>query len=340
LLVYAPAPPSTPFPATDDWRSWALPTGSRLAYTRTPAQGVPRPAPVILVHGGPGAPERWDERVPATLAEAGFDVYQYHQVGAGLSERLGDVKQYTVARHVADLDALRATIGAERVALVGQSWGGTLIAHYLATHPDRVARAVVSSPGPIWAPAFADTNGLTASGRQDQHAVITHFPRFLLAYVLVGTVGPEVTHALLPDRQMDGVFQALVERLDLWSGCPEAQRPARSPTGRAAGDEPAGLGFWANAMTARDAQRVADPRPALRRVATPVLVLRSECDYRAWAATREYRDLLPNASLLTIEDAGHVIPTDRPDLYRQAVRAFLLDKALPREPYTNAKAPW
>ncbi len=335
LLVFAPAPPYSPSVATDDTRYWELPTGSRIAYTFTPAEGAPRPTPVILVHGGPGAPDAEQERLTATLAEAGFDVYDYHQVGAGLSERLADVREYTVARHVADLEAIRATIGADRVGLVGGSWGGRLIANYLAAHPDRVSWAVVSSPAPIWAPVFADTDGLTASGRQDQSAVIANFPRFLLAHVLIRAVGPRVTHDLLPARQMDGVFQALVGSIALWSGCSEEQRL----TGREAGG-PAGVGFWVNAVTSRDAQRVADPRPVLRDVSTPLLVLRGECDYIAWEATREYRDLLPNAVLLAIEDAGHAIPADQPDLYSHVVSAFLRDEPLPREPYTAAASPW
>jgi proline iminopeptidase len=33
--------------------------------------------------------------------------------------------------------------------LVGGSWGGTLAAHYLAAHPDRVEKVVFSSPGAI-----------------------------------------------------------------------------------------------------------------------------------------------------------------------------------------------
>ncbi|MGW0201825.1 alpha/beta fold hydrolase [Nonomuraea sp. NPDC003201] len=44
------------------------------------------------------------------------------------------------------LEAIRRTIGADRIVIVGQSWGGSLAAQYVAAHPDRVAK--VSSPRP------------------------------------------------------------------------------------------------------------------------------------------------------------------------------------------------
>jgi proline iminopeptidase len=336
LVVFAQAAPPTAFPVTVAWEHWELSTGSRIAYAHTPAQGTARPTPVILVHGGPGAPEAGVDLIAPALADAGFDVYRYHQIGAGLSERLEDVSEYTVNRHVADLEAIRQEIGANRMILIGESWGGTLIAHYLAAHPDRVAQAVVSSPGSIWAPAFADTNGLTDSARRDQRQVIGRYPRFMLAHILLGTMGPDTAHTLFPSRAMDGQFEELVGSLDLWGGCSMDQHPNGQPVH----DKQAGVGFWANAVTTFDVQHVPDPRPELRSVATPLLVLRSECDYRAWDATREYRDLFPNAVMITIEGAGHVIPEDKPDLYQEAVISFLLDQPLPRQPYTGSEAPW
>ena len=74
----------------------------------------------------------------ASLAQRGFDVYVYDQTGSGLSARLNDPRAYTVARHVADLEAIRQTIGAARMILIGDSWGATLAANYIAAHPDRV----------------------------------------------------------------------------------------------------------------------------------------------------------------------------------------------------------
>ncbi|MEW9552527.1 alpha/beta fold hydrolase [Nonomuraea sp. NPDC050783] len=312
-------PPYRPAVAGPGTRYWDLPTGSRIAYVRTPAAGERRETPVILVHGGPGSPDPEPSPLAPALAAAGFDVYDYHQVGAGLSSRLPDVRAYTVARHVADLDAIRAAIGADRVVLAGVSWGGQLVAAYLAAHPDRVARAVVASPGTLWSPAFPGNRHLTAGGLRDQNQVLwEHHPRFLLAHLLTEVTGPRTAHALLPDEAMSGEFESLTGAFDMRAGCPG--RPLRVPRSGA------GFGFWANAMTTRDARGVADPRPVLRRVAVPVLVLRGSCDYLAPEVAREYADVLPNAVLRTIDGAGHDIAHDRPAPYGKLVTAFLLDR--------------
>lgn len=328
-LLFAPSPGYLPSTTTAGARYWDLPTGSRIAYTHTAAAGRARPTPVILIHGGPGAPPGRMSTLSPALAGAGFDTFEYHQVGAGLSSRLPDVADYTVARHVADLEAVRARIGAGQVVLVGASWGGQLIANYLAAHPDRVARAVVVSPGTIWSPAYPGNEHLSPAGRQDQQGVLARHPRFTAAQVLLEAGGSRAAHTLLPDSPMDGVYQAFVTDLDMSPGCPDP--PARTP---------AGFGFWVNAMTTRDARRIADPRPALRAVTAPLLILRGECDYLAWEVAREYRDLLPNATLLPVDGAGHDIATDRPDRYRATVSAFLLDQPLPSAPYLADAPPW
>lgn len=215
--------------------------------------------------------------------------------------------------------------------------GGQLIANYLAAHPDRVARATVASPGAIWQPAYPDSTDLTPGGQQDQNAALARHPRFAVAAALLTMVGPRPTHTLFPGDQIDTVYQAFVGDLDLKAGCQSPHPPDRTPTGNGSPR----YGFWVNMMTTRDdVVHVPDPRPALRTVTTPVLVMRGQCDKVAWPVTREYRDLLPHAILITIPSAGHDIPADRPELYDAAVRAFLLAQPLPRPPYTAEAPPW
>lgn len=62
-------------------------------------------------------------------------------------------------RAVADLDAFREAIRAPRLYLLGHSWGAMLGAAYLALHPDRVAKVVFASPGPMVGGA-SDVNDL------------------------------------------------------------------------------------------------------------------------------------------------------------------------------------
>jgi proline iminopeptidase len=320
VLVFAPGPSGLPVREPDAAGYWDLPTGSRIAYThaRPHPQAQPRPAPVVFVHGGPGAARFIGDGLTGRLTAAGYDVYAYHQFGAGLSNRADDVADYTVARHVADLEAIRTTIGTERLTLVGASWGAQLVANYLAAHPQRVARAVVSGPANIWSPGFPGNTELTPGGQRDQQQALTRRPRFLLAQVMFAAAGPEATRVLLDERQLDREYEALVSDLDMKAGCAGDPAHSRSPR-----EQPSGFGFWANAMTARDAEQVPDPRPALRGLPIDLLILRGECDYLARPVADEYRQLLPHAAFVEVRGAGHEIEADQPERYHHHISTFL-----------------
>jgi proline iminopeptidase len=56
--------------------------------------------------------------------------------------------------------------------------------------------------------------------------------------------------------------------------------------------------------------------------------------------TREYRDTFPQATMLTIDAAGHTVLADKPAETGTAAVAFLTGKALPAKPYKAAETPW
>lgn len=93
---------------------WSLPTGSRLAYVHVPEMGDTKPTPIVFLHGGPGfLILESDVEFYSQLAQDGYDVYLYDQVGSGRSSRLEDVLEYTTVRHVMDLEAIRTELGAD-----------------------------------------------------------------------------------------------------------------------------------------------------------------------------------------------------------------------------------
>lgn len=81
------------------------------------------------------------------------------------------------------------------------------------------------------------------------------------------------------------------------------------------------------------------PRPALRTVGVPTLTLAPQCDYIRWPVTREYRDVLPGATLVDVRGAGHAVATDQPQLYARLLQTFLLGEPLPLQPYTAVAPP-
>lgn len=92
---------------------------------------------IFVIHGGPGAPGS-----AAALARGlapSFRVREPFQRGSPECAGMARGEPLTVARHVADLDALVGEAPGERPALVGHSWGAMLALAYAAAHPDRVA---------------------------------------------------------------------------------------------------------------------------------------------------------------------------------------------------------
>lgn len=303
---------------------WELATGSRLAYLRTPAAGDARPFPVVFLHGGPGQAVLMDEEVRRPLAEAGFEVYTYHQHGAGLSSRATSsrAEEYTVARHVADLEAIRQAVAAERLILVGHSWGATLAASYAAAHPRRIEKLVLTSPGPSWLPAFGiekirALERLSAEDRAELAGLIRPlvprlaFHRYLLA------IHPEAAGRFLSERRLDGFVEAQVEILKRAYVCDPAAVGGVSYPGQ---------GYWVNRHVFADLARVSDPRPRFREVDAPVLIVRPECDFVDLEVAVDFRDRFPRATLVTIPGAGHEIRLERPDLYLDVLLAFMLDE--------------
>ena len=93
-------------------------------------------APIVLLHGGPGATHDYLDAMRG-LAAGGRAVVQYDQLGNGRSTHLRDRGPdfWTVELFCEELDNLLAALGvAGRYHLLGRSWGGCLaLEHALRT---------------------------------------------------------------------------------------------------------------------------------------------------------------------------------------------------------------
>lgn len=315
--------PRSPPAAVEGQRFWELSTGSRIAYVRVAAEGETRETPVIFLHGGPGVPDmRGDSEYFGRLARDGFDVYVYDQVGRGRSARLEDPRGYTLERDVADLEAIRRKIGANRMLLIGHSYGGTLAAAYTASHKEHVSKMVLSSPGDP-SPSAGGASmlyRLTTEEKLGVYALLLP-PRPMLAYALL-QVNPEAAHAFAPDAEMDARLDRVYNRT----------RPALHCGGEPPGPELHGLGFYAHYYP----QSATSPPhgnflPDLAGQDAPTLVIKGRCDYLSWSSATRYVRALSGARLVYLDGAGHNAYQDGPGRYMDVVRAFLSGKP-PAEP--------
>jgi proline iminopeptidase len=104
------------------------------------------------VNGGPGfdhgyllTSSIWDELARTRR------VVMYDQRGTGRSTPVKPGTPLTLADQLADIEAVRKSLGVEDVDLLGHSYGGALVMAYTARFPQRVQRLlIVDSAAPKW----------------------------------------------------------------------------------------------------------------------------------------------------------------------------------------------
>jgi proline iminopeptidase len=127
-------PPIDPF----DQRVLDVSGGHRIHVEQC---GNPQGMPVIVLHGGPGggcspAMRRYfDPRV--------YRVVLFDQRGCGRSRPHASVRDNTTWDLVSDIETIRETLGIDRMAVFGGSWGATLALVYAISHPDRVSHLIL-----------------------------------------------------------------------------------------------------------------------------------------------------------------------------------------------------
>lgn len=97
--------------------------------------GNPKGAPVVFLHGGPGAGSAPAHR--RFFDPAHYRIVIYDQRGAGRSRPLGELKENTTPILVDDIERLRRHLNVERWLVFGGSWGSTLALAFGSAHPER-----------------------------------------------------------------------------------------------------------------------------------------------------------------------------------------------------------
>jgi len=143
---------------------------------------------LIAINGGPGQSSHYMVGLEQ-LAGAEFAVVTYDQRGTGRSTTPSD--GYTLLDYVADLEAIRKAVGAEKIHLMGHSWGGVVAMRYATVHPEKVDSIVLMGSGPPSRQAVnaAQLNLARRVAQLQEQGIIPEVPP---------TDGGEVVETILP----------------------------------------------------------------------------------------------------------------------------------------------
>ncbi len=341
FTIFKPLVPSSeiikPFiPPDIDY--WDLETGSRIAFLKIPAIDKVSKTPVIFLHGGPGGGVVTFlpiTDVISSLSECGYDVYFYDQIGGGISGRLKNVRNYSLSRHVTDLENIRSKIGASKLILIGESFGGVLAANYAAYHPDNIDKLILISPGElISGERNEDSTGSIKDRASDENIEkfnrILKNPRLLFTDLLLD-INPDAAYRFLSEPEADTLATKMFNLLLGGMACDPNKFPA---------DHQVFFGFWSTIIPDEYPEAVdQDLKDRIRSLSMPVLILKSECDYLKWNVTYEYKALMPNSILLYLEGAGHMPFLEKPGLVLDSIRSFINNQPLPLPAYEDSTPP-
>lgn len=292
------------------WQSYTLPRGDHdmACFVLDPDPPAPGP-PLVMLNGGPGDDHRYLLPVAERLGH-GRRCVLYDQRGCGASRlaRLDDTTLH-IDRFVEDLDALRQTLGVDRIDLLGHSWGAMLALIYTMTHPAGVARQILVGMGPL-DPELADVAqaNLLQPLSDDERADLADLKAARRAALAAGDLAAQ---AALHIRQM----RAYSSRAWFYD---------RAAAARFAEDWAALYNF--NPLVTPHlwpTVQAIDILAGIDGLAVPTLAIYGQQDFEPITQGYLLRERMPNVDIHLINRCGHVPWREQPERFYAAVEAYL-----------------
>lgn len=248
----------------------------------------PKDAPsLVLLHGFGASLQTWD----AWVGELEKDrrVLRFDVPGFGLSGPAAN-NDYSDAADVARLLALLDQLGLQQVALGGHSMGGRIAWNFAVAHPERVSHLILVSPDGFPDPSSTSENTYKVS------PLLGLMQFSLPAWALKMGVAPAYGDDSLLTPQVMRRYQDMLRAPGVRSAVIERMRQSRN----------------------------INPVPLLQSLKMPVLLVWGEKDaFIPISNAQDYLKAIPQATLVSVPRAGHVVHEEAPMASVQAVKAFL-----------------
>jgi proline iminopeptidase len=253
--------------------------------------------PLVIANGGPGfdhaylhLSDAWD-----VLAKS-RKVILYDQRGLGRSSKLTPGQSCTLRDQIEDLEALRAEIGAERIDLLGHSWGGYLVMAYASKYPQHIQRLlIVDSAAPKWSETVSPFKDIFPEGVERQDAL-----------AFASTLGDKAA-----------ARKSLLEYLSMLYYSPANRDAAMAKI------EDVKINQDINDTLNHDLERF-DLNPELPKFSFPTIVMTGRYDINvAPVIAYKIHKAIPGSRFVVFEQSGHMPFYEERDKFVSAVESFL-----------------
>jgi L-proline amide hydrolase len=266
------------------------------------------PAPVVVLHGGPGGTHDYLANLTRLHSPDGRPVLLYDQVGNGRSTHRPDADPafWRVELFLRELHELLTGLGIGAHHVLGQSWGGLLAQEYAVTRPEGLRSLVLADTTASMPDFVAEADRLRAGLPTDVQATLRR-------HETAGTTDDPAYAAAC-----DVFYRRHVCRLDPW---PEFVVDAfawldRDPTVYRTMNGPSEFHVVGTLRDWRSVDR-------LHRVAVPTLLVSGRYDEMTPALQQTLLAGIPDCEWVVFERSAHLPHVEEEQRYLQVVGDWL-----------------
>lgn len=186
-----------PYPDSETGGQYLDVNGARL-WVVTVGQG----APLVLISGGPGG-AHISLRDFDSLAKDNMLIY-FDGFGRGKSDTAKEVKEYSLARDIEDVEGLRKALKLDKINVLGHSYGGVVAQGYALKYPGHVNHLILAN-------TFHSNAMWQANDDNSNHELKTNYPELwekLTALRAKGVISSDQAHQDIYNRMPYGFLYA------------------------------------------------------------------------------------------------------------------------------------
>ncbi len=279
-------------------------------------QSVGRGAPLMIVHGGPGASHDYFLPYLLPLMRTNRLVF-IDERGSGKSSKIEEPRQYTIANMVEDIEAVRQALGLGKISLLGHSFGGALVQAYAFKYPKNLSHLILGS-------TFASTKELNLALAKMKAEMDPRDRERVNALEADGLFGKgEIwEHGRYPEEYAKlawgkGYFPYLYQnRPD------PVYDPLSSNTGTAWDVYREMWGSDGEFVVVGNLKEV-EYVDQLSQIKVPTLIIVGDHDESDPRMSREMHQKIAGSQLVILPNSGHMTFVDQPEEFLKAVRSFV-----------------